>query len=247
MGKLNRRAKAALISNICIAVVLVGLGIAVFTTDLSMVFLSVSGPVYNGNTEKNNVSLMFNVFDGIGSEEQFLEQIVDVLAAEGVGATFFLNGSWVSRNMNRTKVLAARGFELGNHGFNYKDMKKLKKTQQRQEIQNCHTLVESTTRGILVDDSNPDGTFGLNKGCEMNLFFPPMGSFSKTTLKAAEDLKYKTIMWNKNGITEALTQPQGGDLILLPIGESVCSELADIIHFIKEKGFGIVAVGQNIL
>lgn len=37
-------------------------------------------------------------------------------------------------------------------------------------------------------------------GYEMTLFAPPSGSYGQNTLKVAQDMGYKTIMWSKDTI-----------------------------------------------
>ena len=91
----------------------------------------------------------------------------------------------------------------------------------------------------------------------MNLFAPPSGSFNSTTLKVANDLNYKTIMWSKDTIdwrdkneglvySRATKNLQNGDLILMHPTEHTAAALGKIIEYVLKSGFRIVTVGENI-
>ena len=223
-----------MVANVCIVAVLLGLGIAVFTVDMSAVFLSVSAPIYQGNAGRKNVSLMINVYWGT----EFIKPMMQVLESEGAQATFFLGGSWVQGNMALTRDIA-NAFEVGSHAYTHKDMKTMSELNQRKELQNTHELVKSVT------------------GVDMKLFAPPSGSFGKTTLKVAESMGYSTIMWSKDTIdwrdkdrdlvfNRATRNLKNGDLVLMHPTEHTLAALPDIIKFYKEQGFSVVSVTRNI-
>ena len=127
------------------------------------------------------------------------------------------------------------GNELGNHGYFHKDHKNLSKDGNLSEIQNTHKIVNA-----LV-------------GYNMNLFAPPSGSFSKTTLKVAESLGYQTIMWSKDTIDwrdsdknliikRATDNVTAGDLILMHPKNHTVDALKEIISIIQSKNLNCVTV-----
>lgn len=191
--------------------------------------------IYRGNTDKNNVSLMFNVYENT----EVVNKIVALLSKNGVKATFFVGGCWADDNANTLELIRDSGNEIGNHGYFHKDHAVISYEKNREEIYN---------NGVLVE--------GLC-GVKMNLFAPPSGSFSSTTLSVADSLGYKVIMWSKDTIdwrdkdvnkviSRATKNPENGDLILMHPKEHTLSALQTIINFYKERGYNIVTVSENI-
>lgn len=191
--------------------------------------------IYKGNTKSNYISLMFNVYQG----NEYIIKILDILERYHCKATFFVGGIWAERNPELLELIVLRGHEIGNHGYFHKDHAKLSENGNIEEISYTHKIVKSIT------------------GIDMTLFAPPSGSFNKVTLKAAEELNYKTIMWSRDTIDwkeqdvktiskRATTNAKGGDLVLMHPTKGTASALEDILKHLIEKGFEVVTVSQNI-
>ncbi|MCL2846781.1 MAG: hypothetical protein FWE38_03760 [Firmicutes bacterium] len=108
--------RVSVIANSCIAFVLVGLAVVVFSADLSGVFLTVSAPMRNGHRDRNAVAMMV-VVDGGGAQ---IESLMNTLAERGAAATFFVNDAFALRNMNMVRQIAVHN-EIGNAGANIGD------------------------------------------------------------------------------------------------------------------------------
>lgn len=172
----------------------------------------------------------------VSENSQHIRPIMDALKDAGAEATWFLGGSWVQNNMLLAKEVAAQ-FEVGNHAYTHKNLTTMNEAKQKEEILNTHTLVKNITT------------------LEMTLFTPPSGNFNKATLKSAENLGYKTIMWSKNTVccstadnifASATNEPKNGDLIHMHPTQQTLKALPRILEFYKTKGFGIVKIGQII-
>lgn len=190
---------------------------------------------YHGNLEKNNISLMINVYWG----DEFLDDMLKIFEKHNVKTTFFVGGMWANKNNQMLKRFLKEGHELGNHGFFHKDHKNLSLEKNQEEIFTTHELVKSIT------------------GVEMSLFAPPSGSFSQQTLNVAKNLGYKTIMWtydtvdwrDKNAqlIFERATQKaNNGNLILMHPTKHTVLALENIIEFFHKKSFNLTTVSENI-
>lgn len=190
-------------------------------------------PIYNGDRESGKVSLMINVYWGT----EYLDDMLKTLGEEGVKTTFFVGGCWVAKNGEKLEKIYNLGHEIGNHGYNHKDHKKLSQEAQRREIETTHKLVKSII------------------GTEMNLFAPPSGSYNKTTLSVASELGYKTIMWSRDTIdwrdkdsslvlSRATKDIKAGDLILMHPTEHTSKALRDIIKTLKSKGLTVATVSE---
>lgn len=193
------------------------------------------GAIYNGNRQFSNVSLMINVYENA----EVVKQMVSVLNENEVTATFFVGGCWADDNLETLKLIVNSGHELGNHGYFHKDHKNLNESQNRREILDNNNVIRALT------------------GVNMTLFAPPSGSYSKTTLKVAYNLGYKTIMWSKDTIDwrdsdkdlilkRATSNLENGDLILMHPKQHTLDVLPQIISKIKEQGFSIVSVSKNV-
>jgi peptidoglycan/xylan/chitin deacetylase (PgdA/CDA1 family) len=192
-------------------------------------------PIYNGDRNYKNVSIMINVYGGT----EFLPRILSTLEEYQAKATFFVGGCWVAKNDESFLKLVMAGHEIGNHGYFHKDHAKLDYDGNYNEIVVTHKVVKE-----LV-------------GVEMKLFAPPSGSFNNATLKVAKGLNYATIMWSKDTIdwrdhdeniifTRATKNLKNGDFILMHPTEQTAGALAKILAFYKRNGFNIVTVSQNI-
>lgn len=251
---MTKKKKIAVITNVCIALVLIGLGIAVFTVDLSDIFISVGAPVSSGSRTGSEISLMFVVED----DSSYLNEIMTALKSKGIPATFFIGGNWASKNRDTVKQIA-EDFEIGNHAYYNQSLAKLKEADQYNEIANCHSMIYTITSSTQItvsdgeyydEDGNPLDGVEAKDGVEMNLFLPPNGSFNKKTLKCAEKLGYRTVMWSvdaTNGsIYDKATAVRGGDFVLLKPSLATYSSLNNILVTYQRQNLTPVSVSQNI-
>jgi probable sporulation protein (polysaccharide deacetylase family) len=190
-------------------------------------------PIYKGNPHKPMVSLMINVAWG----NEHLEPILNTLDDENVKATFFLDGSWLSKNVELAKEIQKRGHELANHAYSHPNMSQLSRERQRLEMVKTQTLL----RDLL--------------GVDNALFAPPSGDYNDLTVKIAHELKMKTVLWTidtvdwKNPgpqwIVRKITQQlEPGAMILMHPTESAKLALPDMIRNIKKQGLALGTVSQ---
>ena len=184
--------------------------------------------VYAGDTNKNNVCFMVNVYQG----EQEVRNMLDILDLYKVKTTFFIGGSWAVKNIDLIKEIYTRGHELGNHGFYHKDQNTLDYQANVQEINMCHQVVSE------------------NLGIEMNLFAPPSGAYNITTVDAATSLEYKTIMWTRDTIdwrdqdedliyNRATKNMANGDFVLMHPTEATAKTMPRILGYCKNNNYKV--------
>ncbi len=189
--------------------------------------------VYAGNTQSTNVCFMINVYQG----NEYIEDMLDILDVYKVKTTFFVGGCWAAKNLDMVSKIYSRGHEIANHGFNHRDQDKLDYDGNIQEIKACHELISK------------------NLGVEMHLFAPPSGAYNTTTVDAAINLNYTTIMWTHDTIDwrdqdenlifkRATKNLSNGDLILMHPTKKTVDALTDILAFAINNGFNPTTVSN---
>ncbi len=192
--------------------------------------------IYNGNREKPNVSIMFNVYENT----EIVNGILDELKNKNVKGTFFVGGCWADDNKETLIRIVNEGHEIANHGYFHKDHKKLSEQGNVEEISHTNVIVKALC------------------GVEPTLFAPPSGSFSVTTLKVAEQMNLKVIMWSKDTIDwrdsdenliikRATKDIENGDFILMHPKKHTLNALPKIIDYYQSVGFSLVTVSQSII
>lgn len=226
----------SLATNLVIAFVVMSVFAVCFWTDSTIVVSSTGyKAIYRGNEQKSNVSLCINVYWGT----EYLLDMLDILDETNAKATFFVGGTWASKNPDTLREIYSRGHEIANHGYYHKDHKVIDYARNVQEIEYTHKLIKEV----------------LN--IDMKLFMPPSGSFGSQTLEAAENLGYTTIMWSKDTIdwrdhntslilSRATKNMQNGDIILMHPTENTKYALRDIVKSYQKNGFNVVTVSENI-
>ena len=224
------------ITNISIVLMFVVLGTVAFQGGAMGVFNTQNPQVYFcGNTKKNNISLMFNVYGG----NEYVEKVLDILKDKNVKSTFFVGGIWVNKNEDCFLKIYNSGNEIASHGYWHKDHSKITDEEQANEIIMTDELIYNLT------------------GIKMGLFAPPSGAYNKNTALIAHNLNYKTIMWSKDTIdwrdqntdliiSRATNKLSNGDLILMHPTKCTCEALPQIIDTIIAEGYNLTNVGENI-
>ena len=195
----------------------------------------INGVYYSGNEESNKISLMINVYWGT----EYLDGMLEILDKYDVKTTFFVGGAWAVKESDMLEKIYEKGHEIGNHGYTHKDQDKLNREQNQKEI--------LTTHNIVKDLLNID----------MNLFAPPSGAYSKTTVEVASNLGYQTIMWTRDTIdwrdkdadliySRAVKDAKGGDLVLMHPTEKTLEVLENIIITLQEKGLKVTTVSDTL-
>lgn len=189
-------------------------------------------PIYRGNPNKPMVSIMINVAWG----NEYIPSILDTLEQENVHATFFLDGSWLSKNKEMAKQILDAGHELSNHAYSHKDMGNLSRSEAEREIRRTEELLQEM-------------------GVRNQLFAPPSGHYDEETVKIAREQGLYTILWTLDTVDwkdpepewivhKISTRVEAGSLILMHPTESSSKALPEMIRQIKKKGLSISTVSD---
>ena len=237
MKKISEKFVRKHIVNFVIIFMLVSLfSITILTQTVGVFGSNTYAPFYHGNKDKNNVSIMINVYQGT----EYLQNILDTLKQYDAKVTFFVGGCWAVKNNDIIQKMIDDGHEIGNHGYFHKDHKKLSTYDNKKEMELTHKVIKQ------VFDY------------DIKLFAPPSGSFGQNTLNVAKEMGYQTIMWTKDTIdwrdsdenvlyARATKNPSGGDLILMHPTLATSNILSKVISFYQKEGYNLTTVYQNIL
>ncbi len=172
---------------------------------------------------KRSVALTFDD----GPDPQFTPEILDVLAAQGVRATFFLVGSRAERHPEIVRRIKDEGHAIGSHTQTHPDLWEVPLNQAIQEFRHGRATLESIT------------------GSSVPLFRPPKGSLNLSQAASVRALQLHTWLWSvdpgdwkpetsPDAIMGGLGELQPGDVVLLhdaiekPIEESTTDRSATV-------------------
>jgi probable sporulation protein (polysaccharide deacetylase family) len=192
-------------------------------------------PYRSGDPESSCISLAINVDWG----EEFIPDLLQVLADNGVSATFFLTGRWCDLNPDLAADIAAAGHELGNHGYSHKSPNASSREAIIDEIQRTEAAIEKAT-GIVT-----------------RLYAPPSGEEEPHVIAAAAEAGYDTILWSVDTIDwqkpDAATiiervknKIRGGAIILAHPTAATVEALKSLIKDLEEEGYAFVPVSVNL-
>lgn len=192
-------------------------------------------PIFRGNPAKPMVSLMINVAWG----NQYIVPMLDILDEEKVKVTFFLDGSWLSKNPELAAEMLKRGHEMENHAYTHPNMSTLSHARATAEIEKTQKLLKESL------------------GVTNKWFAPPSGDFDQETVEIASSLGLKTVLWTldtvdwrnpspESVVAKITSRSEPGTLILMHPTASSSAALKGMIRGIKAKGLQLGTVSQTL-
>jgi len=116
-----------------------------------------------------------------GPHAQGTPAALEILAAAGVRATFFLVGEQLRRNPSLGREIVAAGHEVGLHCDRHRNLLRLAPWQVRTDIARARASIEDDT------------------GRSPNLYRPPYGVLNATALRVARGHGWRTVLWSHWG------------------------------------------------
>ena len=181
-----------------------------------------------------------------GPNDPHTLHLLDVLAAHGVKATFFMVGKFVAQRPDIVRRVAEAGHVIGNHTWSHPNLIFVSGSELRRQI--------SQTQHALADAI----------GSPSNLFRPPFGGRRPGTFAAVRALGFEPIMWRVSSYdwqvssSEAIEDRvvrdvRGGDVILMHDGDHArmgadrshtVRATDSLIRRYKDQGYEFVTVPQ---
>jgi peptidoglycan/xylan/chitin deacetylase (PgdA/CDA1 family) len=116
-----------------------------------------------------------------GPNDPYTQQLLDVLAAHEVRATFFLIGRFVRQRPDIARAIRAAGHLVGNHTMTHPVLLFQSPKRVREELAGCNAAIEDAL------------------GEPVRYFRPPHGARRPDVLRAVRDLGLTPVLWNAMG------------------------------------------------
>lgn len=145
-----------------------------------------------------------------GPDPRHTPRILDILAAHGASATFFVHGKTAEAHPALVREMAARGHQIGNHGYQHLDARRTGLRAYVADAGHAHEALENL----------------LGRPVE-KLFRPPYGNITGPSFLALARRGFRFVFWSVDSRdsfireTPALTAyfdslpVAGGDILLL--------------------------------
>ncbi|WP_352417834.1 polysaccharide deacetylase family protein [Proteiniborus sp.] len=204
-----------------------------FSTDSKETFIN-DDVYYKGTVDEKKIAFACNVDWG----NEFIPSMLDVFKENDIKITFFVTGRWSEKNPELLKMIYEDGHEIGNHGHTHRDYNLLNYDDNREEIKKADFIISN----IL--------------GIKLKYFAPPSGAYNKETIKAANDLGYKVIMWSIDTIdwrkdstkdkiiNRVISKHHNSAIVLMHPKEETVKALPIIIQNLRDRGYTIGSIND---
>lgn len=144
------------------------------------------------------IALTFDLCEGYGEVTGYDGGVVDYLRANGIKATFFSGGKWLENHPERTDQLITDPlFELGNHTWNHKNLRKLTGKRLLNEITRADAAYTRARNRLATRQCMTATPSAMTQAPErMGLFRFPFGTCSPAALRAVAESGLLAIQWD---------------------------------------------------
>ena len=197
--------------------------------------------IEHGPRQMKKIALTFDACP-TSREDEYDEEVIEVLLRENVPATLFMSGRWVEKNAETAKLLASKPqFEIGNHSYWHSHL--LEKDDERvlRELMRTQAIIRKVT------------------GKQPIYFRPPFGEVDERVAKLAAKAGLVTIQYDiasgdpdpglsaERIVHGVVAQARGGSIVVFHMnGNGVRTDevVPAVIRELRQKGYELVTVGE---
>ena len=188
------------------------------------------------NTSERVVALSYD--DGPSPENT--PELLEILAAAGARATFFVVGSEVARYPELATQIAEAGHELGNHSYSHPSSRDLDEQETRLEMERANLAIAQAA-------------------VTPRLFRPPFGKQSRTQAQIGRSVGLTSVLWSVDSgdtmpfsdtriVREVVGRVEPGDIVLMHDGGDRRQRTLDatraILKQLGDRGYRFVTVSE---
>ena len=188
-------------------------------------------------TSENVLALTFD--DGPDGENT--PQVLDLLKAHNVKASFFCTGSKAEQHPDIIRRMQDEGHLVGNHSYSHSNFFPLFPAKKMvEDLRHAQTVLEELT------------------GCPVTFFRPPFGVTNPTIAGAIRRLGYTSVGWNIRSLDTLKGDPEkvklriikrlkpGGIVLLHDRMPNAAATLLLLLTFLKENSYKFVRIDELI-
>ncbi|MBP2645827.1 MAG: polysaccharide deacetylase [Firmicutes bacterium] len=200
---------------------------------------NIPGKLYwAGSAYDKEVALTFDD----GPETQWTPQILDILKAKNVKATFFVIGRQAEKYPEMLRRMVAEGHSIGNHTFDHADLTKMSPQEAEYEIDRC---IQAVSRNTGKKPRLVRPPFGFHNTEVDNMIYAKNGLVILWSLDTQDWMG----MSEEKIKTQVLSSMKNGFIVLQHDGENPklggsVQALPAIIDGLKAQGYAFVTIDE---
>jgi peptidoglycan/xylan/chitin deacetylase (PgdA/CDA1 family) len=222
-----------------VVAIVIGAAIAVWAISRSRDFQLFGEIVNRVETDEKLVALTFDD----GPTPDYTADVLALLAAKDVKATFFVIGSDAVRHPDEMRAIVLAGHEVGNHTYSHDDMTWADEAKAAKEIEQTDAAIRASGYTGEIHFRPPFG----KKLIGLPLY---LAKHDRTTVTwDVEPESFDEVAATANGMaSHVLANTTPGSIIILHVmykaRETSRQALPAIIDGLKERGFRFVTVSE---
>ena len=172
--------------------------------------------------------------------EDRIPDMLEIFQEKDVKVTFFVTGSWASKNRDLLRRMYLAGHEIGSHGYGHKMCSQISEDELRSEVERTEEAIQDAI------------------GVKPGYFAPPSGDFSSKTVEFCRENGYRMILWSADTIdwregstadvirSRILEKELDGAIVLMHPKEETVKALPGLIDEIRNRGIEPVRLSELI-
>ena len=221
-----------------ILVLITGIAIGIFAI-MSSIDTGAEGlklPIYSVGRADNKISITFDC----AWANSNTDELISILAAENVKATFFVTGEFCDKYPDDVKKLYEAGHEIQNHSDKHPHVKGMNLNDLIEDTKSCNKKIEMLT------------------GEKPVLYRSPYGEYDDKLVTTIEGIGMFSIQWNVDSIDWDKPSPEtiierttknisSGSILLFHNDlQNTTDALPKVLKSLKEQGFEFCKVSELI-